>query len=155
MKTNSFAQCYPREYRVDASARRGLIGIGIVLASFFFMMSALHIAGVMKKPLAPGDIIVDIVSAAFAFWISAAASRRVILHENSIEVVEWFRTRKLTREEIRGYRMGQLAWQAGGGSYYIVVPIDQHTRELKLPPFLHCDKPFYAWMRSIPHIKTR
>jgi hypothetical protein len=155
MKADSFAQGYPRQYRVDASARRGLIGIGIVVASFFVMMSALHIAGVMKKPLAAGDVVADVVSAVWAFWISAAASRRVILNENSIEVIGWFTRRKLMREQIRGYRMGRLAWQAGGGSYYIVVPIDEHTRELKLPPFLHCDKPFYAWMRTIPHIKTR
>jgi hypothetical protein len=155
MKADSFAQGYPRQYRVDASTRRVLIGIGIVLASFFVMMSALHIAGVMKKPLAAGDVVADVVFAAWAFWISAAASRRVILNENSIEVIGWFTRRKLMREEIRGHRMGRLAWQAGGGSYYIVVPIDEHTRELKLPPFLHCDKPFYAWMRTIPHIKTR
>jgi hypothetical protein len=144
MKADSLAQGYPRQYRVDASTRRVLIGIGIVLASFFVMMSALRIAGVMKKPLAAGDVVADVVSATWAFWISAAASRRVILNENSIEVIGWFTRRKLMREEIRGYKRVRPSRQAGGGSIYIVVPIDGHTRELKLPPFLHCNRQVLA-----------
>jgi hypothetical protein len=160
METNvvggdSSKEGYPRLYRVNSATRRILIGFGILLVSFGVLMSVLHIAGVTKAPLATGDVLVDILFAAFALWISSSVSRRVILHENSIEVVGWCARRQLTREEIRGYRMGRLAWQAGGASYYIVVPLDEHTGELKLPAFLNYDKPFFAWMKSIRHITVR
>ena len=152
MNGDSSMGSYPRLYRVNSATRRALIGFGIVLVSFGVLMSVLHIVGLMKTPLATGDVLTVVFFAAFAVWISSSVSRRVILYENSIEVVGWFSKRKLTREEIRGYRIGRLAWQAGGASYFIVVPLDAHTRELKLPAFLNYDKPFYAWIKAFCHI---
>ena len=154
MGERSSNEVYPRLYRVNAATRRVLNGFGIVLVSLGVVMSALHIVGVLKAPLATGDVLADLFFAAFALWIGSSVNRRVILSENSIEVAGWFVRRKLLRDEIRGYRMGRLAWQAGGSSYYIVVPVDSHTRELKLPAFLDYDKPFHTWMKAIPPIEA-
>jgi hypothetical protein len=146
---------YPRVYRVNSAARRVLNGFGIVLVSLAVITAVLHIMGIMKAPLAIGDVLADILLVAFAVWISSSVNRRVILCENAIAVEGWFGHRKLLREQIRGYRMGRLAWQAGGGSYYIVVPVDNHSGELKLPALLDYDRPFHAWMKTIPHIEAR
>ena len=146
---------YPRLYRVNSATRRVLNGFGLVLVSLGIVTSALHITGVTKTHHATGGILSTIFFAVFAVWISSSASRRVTLCENSIEVAGWFARRKLMQEESRGYRMGRLAWQAGGGSYYIVVPVDEQTGELKLPAFLDYDKPFHTWMKSIARIDTR
>jgi hypothetical protein len=146
---------YPRFYRVNSAARRVLNGLGIVLVSLAVITAVLHIMGIMKAPLAIGDVLADTVLVALAVWISSSVNRRVILCENSIAVEGWFAHRKLLREQIRGYRMGRLAWQAGGGSYYIVMPVNNHSGELKLPALLNYDRPFHAWMKTIPHIEAR
>jgi hypothetical protein len=146
---------YPRIYHVNSATRRVLNGFGIVLVSLAVITAVLHVLGVMKAPLVVGDVLADFSLIAFAVWISSTVNRRVVMCENSIEVVGWFTHRKLLREQIQGYRMGRLAWQAGGGSHYIVVPVDNPSGELKLPAFLDYDKPFHEWMKTIPHIKTR
>lgn len=155
MNRKSVDEVYPRVYRVNLVARRVLIGLGIMLVSLGIITTVLHITGVMGAPLATGDVLADILFALFAFWISSSVSRRVILCENSLEVAGWFARRKLMREEIRGYRMGRIAWQAGGSSYYIIVPNDTAKKELKLPAFLDYDKPFHAWMEGIALLKAR
>ncbi len=145
---------YPRTYRVDTTARHFMIGFGIFLVSLGLFMSVLHVLGIMKRPFAANDAVADIFFVCLAILISSRVSRRVIVYDNAIEVVGWFSRRKIMREEIQGYRMGRLPKQAGASYYYIIVPLDEHARELKLPPFLHYDKPFLAWIRVIPHLKA-
>jgi hypothetical protein len=62
------------------------------------------------------------------------ANRRVILYDHAIEVETWISKRKFERTKIAGYRMGRLPKVAGGGSYYIIAPLDSRKRELKLTP---------------------
>lgn len=65
----------------------------------------------------------------------------------------WFSTRKLTRGVILGSRMGKLPKRAGNLLPDIIVPVEAGKRELKLPPLLHVDKDFYAWIKTIPEIR--
>jgi hypothetical protein len=144
---------YPRTYQMDKSARRFVHWFGIFLVVFFLGMTPLHLFGVMKNPMSPLTLtLTDALVIASVIWASLRANRRVILHEDAIEVAGRFVTRKLSRSEILGRRMGKLAWQAGGGSYYIIVPADGSKKELRLPPFLNVDESFFAWMKAIPQV---
>jgi hypothetical protein len=49
--------------------------------------------------------------------------------------------------------MGRLPKRAGGGSYYILVPLAREAREMKLPPVLSVDKHFFSWKKTIPMIR--
>jgi|HubBroStandDraft_6_1064221.scaffolds.fasta_scaffold27087_4 hypothetical protein len=144
---------YPCTYKVHRANRRFVHGFGIFLVAFFLVVTPLHLLGVMKHPLSLSQLtLIDISVVAFVVWGSLRVERRVTLYEDGIEVAGWRYSRKLRRDEIRGRRMGKLAWQAGGGSYYIIVPSDQKNDELKLPFFLHVDKHFRAWMKAIPEV---
>ena len=151
---NQLQQSFPRTYKMEKANRRFVQGLGISLVMFFLAVTPLHLLGFMKHPLRPLDLaLMDILVLIFAIWGSLRVERRVILHENYIEVAGWISSSKLGREEIRSRRMGRLAWQAGGGSYYIIVPSDKQKRELKLPFFLHVDKHFRDWMKAIPTVE--
>lgn len=147
-------QGYPHTYQTDKSTRRFMHGVGIFLVIFFLGLTPIHLLHLVRNPIPPLSLaLVDVTVLAGAVWMSSQADRRVIVHENSIEVAGWFGTRKLSRGEVRGRRVGKLSRRYGGGSYYIIVPADANTPELKLPPFLHVDRYFFEWLAPIPEIK--
>ena len=128
-------------------------GFGISLIIFFLGLNLLHLLGLMRRPepllsMALGDA--AIVCVVVSMLVSV--ERRVILYEDAIEVAGVFSSRKLSRNEIRGRRMGKLPKNVGSASYYIIVPADGSKTELKLPPFLHVDKCFFTWMNAIPEV---
>jgi hypothetical protein len=100
-------------------------------------------------------VAIDALAGVYALWCWTWSNRRVVLYEDAIAVFGWASMRKLALPEIRGRRMGKLPGQAGGGSYYIIVPLDQNARDLGLPPFLHVDEFFFSWMKTIPKVDTR
>jgi hypothetical protein len=146
---------HPHCYRVDARTRRLLIGFGVCLTLFGVFMSALHLAGIMRTPLAAGDLYADAGFAGFAIWLGFLVSRHVVLYEDRVELVTWFSKRTLLREEILGRRMGNSGSKSRGGSFYILVPKDRQAAELRFPPLLRYDKYFWDWMRDIPQIMSR
>jgi len=151
---NRVQASYPRTYKMERANRRFVHGFGIFFVTFLLAATPLHLLGFMKHPLHPSQLaLMDILVVAFVICGSLRVERRVVLYEDGIEVAGWISSRKLSRAEIRGRRMGKLAWQAGGGSYYIIVPLSEQERELKLPFFLHVDKYFRAWMREIPSVE--
>jgi hypothetical protein len=112
------------------------------------------VAGLVNKALTPFALFaMGILATLYALLFSRSAHRRVILYEDGIDVSAWFSVRELKRSEILGRRMGKLAWQAGGSSFYIMVPTDKAARELRLPSFLHMDKDFFSWMEGISSIR--
>jgi hypothetical protein len=146
---------FPHIYRVEQTTRRFLYGFSLLLVAFFFVMTVVHLEGFMRRPLSLSQLMaIDSLFTLFALLVCANASRRVLVYEDAIEVAGWLSTRKLQRQEILGRRMGRLAWQAGGGSFYILVPLDKMRKELKLPPFLKVDKVFLSWMKAIPKIEN-
>jgi len=150
---NTCNRGYPCTYKVDRTTRRFVHGFGIFLVAFFLVMTPLHLLGAMKHPLSLFQLaLIDVSVAAFVVWASLRVERRVTLYEDGIEVAGWSYSRKLRRDQILGRRMGKLAWQAGGGLYYIIVPSDRQKRELKLPVFLYVDKHFRAWIKEIPEV---
>jgi hypothetical protein len=144
---------FPRIYRVEETTRRFFYGLALFLVALFFAMTVAHLEGFMRRPLPLSQLIaMDSFISLIVLSLCFSTSRRVILYHDGIEVAGWFSTRKLTREQIRGRRMGRLPGRAGGGSYYIIVPL-AGEKEMKLPPFLSADKCFFLWMKTIPMIK--
>jgi hypothetical protein len=91
----------------------------------------------------------------YALLLSSVAHRRVILHEDGIELSGWFSGRKLKRSEILGRRKGGMDSRNVHGSFYVIVPADKAARELRLPRFLHVDKDFFSWLAGIPNIPSK
>jgi hypothetical protein len=144
---------YPRTYSVDARTRRALDAVAIAPLGLIIGVGLLDLVGLVNKRLTPSTLLaIGFLAGLYALLISRSTHRRVILYEDGIEVLTWFSVRKLKCSEMLGRRMGKLAWQAG--SFYIIVPSDRAARELKLPPFLHVDKDFFAWMEGIPRLKN-
>jgi hypothetical protein len=142
---------YPRTYQMQRDVRIFYRGFGAFLLVFMVVMTSLRLNGVMVvgPPIALHDeVLGDTFFAVLCVFMIAVADRRVVLYEDAIEVKTWVATRKLMRSEIRGRRTGTN----GRASYYIIVPVDNSARNLKLPPMLHLDKAFFAWMKAIPHI---
>ncbi len=141
---------YPRTYQMDASTRRFYRGMAIVL--FALAVAPLfHLTGIIDGPRSHLALaVVEVAFLAIPVWISFLTARRVILYEDAIEVAGWLSTAKLRRDEILGRRMSR---GYRGGSYHVVVPLDRGARELKLPPFLHTDELFRAWMKTVPQLK--
>jgi hypothetical protein len=140
---------YPRIYQMQRDVRIFYRGFGAFLLAFMVVMTSLRLNGVMAvgPPIALRDeVLGDIIFAVICVFMIAVADKRVVLYEDAIEVKTWLSTRKLMRSEIRGRRMGTN----GRTSFYIMVPVDSSTRNLKLPPMLHLDKAFFAWMKAIP-----
>jgi len=140
---------YPRTYSLDARTRRALVASSSAPLALIIAVSVLKVAGLANKNLTPTQLLaVGFVFALFALFGSSSAHRRVVLYEDGIGVFGWFSSRRLNRSEILGRRMGK--WR--NGSYYIIVPVDKSARELRLPPLLHMDKDFFAWMKGIPRV---
>jgi hypothetical protein len=116
----------------------------------------LDLSGLVNKKATPSALLgVGLLTGLYALLLSSRVHRRVILHEDAIEVLGWFSTRKLKRSEILGYRLkGKSARQAVGGRFYIIIPSDMAARKLRLPSFLNVDKDFFSWMDGIPKIKN-
>jgi hypothetical protein len=147
---------FPRQYRLDASMLYFFNGFPIFLVALFGVMTVLHLRGFMARPLAPFDLaLMDSLVALFAIWGISWVNRRIILFEDAIQVSGWWSNRRLSREEIQGYRIGNLPIQYGGSSYYIIVPVDSKKSDLRLPPFLQTDSTFHSWIKSIPHLTTK
>lgn len=152
-KDEEASRAYPRIYRSVRSAKVMFNGLGVIF-TIFALRPIYDFFFVTNRRIAAGDLLGFSLLAGFALRSFFFVDRRVILYEDAIEVETWFSKRKLNRTEISGYRMGRLAWQAGGGSYYIIVPLDSGKRELKLTPLFRSDKAFFAWMRTIQHLKS-
>lgn len=142
---------YPRTYTVRADTLRALDAVAGIPVALVIAITLLQLAGLVAKPMRPDALL----AAGFVAGVLTVAMwnlnhRRVLLYEDSIAVRSWLSCRRLNQTEILGRRMGKLPWQAGGGSFYIIVPLDSSRRELRLPPFLHLDQDFLGWIRKIP-----
>jgi hypothetical protein len=143
---------YPRVYFVEARMRRA--GNAIALSPLAIMISVgfLSLAGLTYKPDTPYTFLVTcFLTGLWALLLASPAHRRVVLHEDAIEVLGWFSTRKLNRSEILGRRMeGTRSVQ--GVAHYEIVPVDRAVKVLRLPSSLNVDKDFQSWMDGIPKV---
>jgi hypothetical protein len=141
---------FPRTYRMDARARRVVNGFLVVIAGFFLFFTMLQVAH--GGPL--HDLIVlDLVVTAWVPWIGSACNKRVILHQDAIEVVSWFYSRKLSFAEIRGRKTRTTGSSRRAFPYgYVLVPSDKSKRRLVLPAHLHTDQFLRDWIETIPKI---
>ena len=143
---------YPRTYGVDPTTRRFIRGIAVSLVIIALIGTIGQSAGVIHRSLSPAGLVFMCISfAGLAVGMWLGTTRRVIIDENTIQVAGWGRTRMLRRDQILGWRTGR-AGRFRETFYYIIVPIDRADGELKLPPYLHTDKLFHDWIKSIPRI---
>ena len=141
---------YPRVYSKDARTRRAFEAIGLAPLALIIAVSLLQAAGLVYKPFPPLALCAAAVLAGlYALLGSRWTRRRVILHEDGIELLGVFSARKLKRSEILGRRM---VANPRGGTHYEIVPMDKAERVLRLPSNLEMDEDFRAWMKSIPKI---
>lgn len=93
------------------------------------------------------------LGAGLALWFFYLTSWRMVLYDDAIAIETWFSKRRLSRKEILGYRMGSRSYFKGRRtSYYIIVPRDHRTPEIKLTRLLGYDKPFYAWIKTFQYL---
>jgi hypothetical protein len=144
---------YPRVYSTDASVRRDKEAIGLAPLGVIIAVSLLQAAGLVYKPFPPLALFAAAVLAGlYALLSSRWIRRRVVLHEDGIELLGVFSSRKLNRSEILGRRMEGTDPRNAHGTHYVIVPIDKGVRVLSLPSSLKMDGDFRAWMKSIPKI---
>src|ERR1700733_9909299 len=111
-------------YRLVDNTRRSLRGCSMFLIVFFCGIPLLRLSNVFTPRTVSHDVLTpEILMILLAIFLWERSSRRVTISENAIELAGWFSKRNLRREEIRGYRMGYFG-RAGGGSFYIIVPLE-------------------------------
>lgn len=115
----------------------------VVIGGFFLFSIVLQIAG--SHPPLHHQIVVDLVFVALATWTGSTYNRSVILHQDAIEVLGWFYSRKLFYAEIRSR-------QTTGPYAYILLPSDKGKRKLVLPVDLDTDQIFQDWIKTIPKV---
>lgn len=144
---------YPRTYTVNTDTVRALDAVACAPVGLFVALLFLQVAGLLYSPVSLINLLAaGSIAGLLTLIMYNRNHRRVILYEDGIAVRSWFSCRKLNRRDILGRRMGRLGWQAGGGSFYIIVPVDRSRGELRLPPFLHLDRDFFDWIEEIPRL---
>jgi hypothetical protein len=146
------AEPYPRTYEVDATVRQFSRGLAMILVGVAAYGTIGQLTGLIHRSLGLSRLLVlDVSFALLAADIWLRTTRRVTLYQDAIAVTSWRGTRMLRTDEISCRRMGRTG-KYRDEFYYIMVPVDKEQRELKLPPRLHTDKFFFAWMKPIPLI---
>jgi hypothetical protein len=107
-------------------------------------LSLLDATGLVNMAVNPLALLATaFLAGLFALLVSRWTRRRVTLYEDGIEVSGLFSIRKLKRSEILGRRMGGTdPRSARGGSHYVIVPMGEAVRELRLPPSSKCGQGF-------------
>jgi hypothetical protein len=145
-------QQYPRNYSVNARTRRDAHAIALSPLALVVAVSLLRLTGLASKAVTPAALLVmGSVAGLWGLLLSSPAHRRVVLHEDGIEVLGWFSGRKLNRSEILGRRM-EGTRSVYGIAHYVIVPVDKTIKVLRLPTHLNEDKDFRAWMDGIPKL---
>jgi len=76
-------------------------------------VSLLDLAGLVNKALTPSALLaMGFLAGLYALLLSSVAHRRVILHEDSIEVIGWFSARKLKAARFLAAKWGREAFTA-------------------------------------------
>jgi hypothetical protein len=143
---------YPLVYSVGARFRRASNAIALSPLALAISVGFLSLAGLTYKSVAPSALLMmSFFSGLWAVVLASPAHRRVVLHEDAIEVIGWFSARKLNRSEILGRRM-EGTQSAYGPPHYVIVPMDEAVRVLGLPSRLRVDNDFRWWMDGIPKV---
>jgi len=145
-------ESFPRMYRVDARTRRIVNCFLLFFVGLFVLLTALQLARTNSRQVPLQNLILtDLGVALLAVWLGSSYNKRVILYRDGIKVVGWFSSRKLNRDEIRGWRTSASARYGGFG--YILDAVNR-KRSLALPPCLHTDAVFRNWIKTVPGSKT-
>lgn len=141
-------QEFPRAYGTDPRTRHSA-NVFVVAVSALF--ASLTVFGLL--PNHPHDVSIrglflsDFVVGSFLVFIGSGFNKTAILYEDAIEVVSWFRSRRLKFAEIRGRRTTHKQ----RGYVYVLMPLDG-KRALVLPAYLHTDQVFRDWITTIPKV---
>jgi hypothetical protein len=144
---NDTSNRYPCTFEIGG--RRALNGIAAFFACFGVGASIVTILTHPDRRVQVSNVLTPVlVFSAIALIWAWRANQRVILHEDAIELTTWFSSRRLTKDQIAGYRV-QHPQSSKGTIRYIIVPRDPAERAMKLPHMLRYNKAFYVWMKTV------
>jgi hypothetical protein len=145
---------YPRTYRMSLQWRllivicSALLAVGGLLSVGYFALT--------DTLTAWGAAFIITLCATFSclglYGLLSAIQYRVILTADAIEVIEPFGRRRLSREEIKGWR---LQHPGQGFSVLVLVPANERTKSLKITQVLKTDDAFDPWFSQIPDLQAQ
>lgn len=141
---------FPRVYRRDERTRHAANFFCVALGGLFSCLTILLLAGILPRGRGSlsGLFWMDLPIAAIVLFIASGNNRRVIFHQDYLEVVGWFHRRKLHFKDIRGRHTIVTPY----GHANILVPADPTKRKLGLSSHLHTDQFFRDWIKNIPEV---
>jgi hypothetical protein len=147
---------FPHTYRTDTRTRHIVNFLIAALAGLIPFLDVLHWTQVLpQRGSLSADFLAELVTvAALVLPLGSMYNKRVVLHEDSIEVIGWFYSRKLSFAEIRG-RQTTASSRGRRGYAHILFSTDKSKRKLVLPIYLHTDELFRNWLKTIPLIPRR
>jgi hypothetical protein len=149
---------FQRVYRVKERTRHGINFLLVALAGGFLFFNIAMFTRGRFRPTSLRELLsllfLELAMPSLIVWLGSSYNKRVILHQESIEVVGWFYSRKLYFAEIRGR---QTTRNSGPYGYpaHVFLPSDSQTRKLILPAFLCTDEYFRAWIKTIPKLPRK
>ena len=151
-KASAADQGNSRVYRVDERTRRAVNFFLVAIGGLFLSVTILYLAGVLRHRRSLGGILwTDLSMAALILLLGSGFNKRVVLHQDSIEVAGWFYSRKLSFAEIRG-RQTISDSRLPYGYTNMLIPSDERKRKLLLPHPLQTDEFFRKWIESVPKL---
>ena len=143
---------FPSTYRMDGRTRRMVNTLLLVLACSVLFINVMDVARLRHLSGHLGNLVfVDVAFGGLLAFLGSGYNKRVILHQDAIEVAGWFYSRKLNFAEIRG-RQTTANSRLPYGYAYVFMPTDNSKRKLALPPFLHMDQFFRDWIKTISKV---
>ena len=143
---------YPRTYRV-ATGWKWLTVIFSIVIIGFGGFCIIYLAHEFPGRSAEAELFLMALSAAFvvagAYAIAWVIKSRIILLSDAVELYEYFRVKKIKRDEISGFRTLTLQH---GLSVLILEPNNSLTKKIKLSSSYERDPEFYRWVKSLPDL---
>lgn len=142
---------WPRTYGVSLGWKLILVPLGVLFAAagvggFVFLASSAHDLGLQTW----ATLFASAITLGFAglgvYIVASALKYRVVLAEDGVELLQPFRSRRLSRAEIQGHRT--LRPQQGP-RILVLVPRNPAVRKLKISRILKTDPTFDAWVAGL------
>jgi hypothetical protein len=145
---------YPRTYRMSLGWRLVILTCGALSAlGGLFGAAYFSLAGEPSGWEAAFLIAVFTVFVCLGLYgVLHPLQYRVTLQANGVEVVEPFRRRRLSREEIKGMR---LIHTGKGFSILALVPRDEHAKQVRIALAFKIDEAFASWVAEVPDLDSK
>jgi hypothetical protein len=145
---------FPRTYRISAAWRLGILTCSalLTLGGLFGLVYVSLTGTLVGWAAAFLTAFFGVFALLGLYGVLYPLQYRVTLAVEAIEVIEPFRRRRLTREEIKGRR---LLPPNQGISVLVLVPEDARKKSLKISLVLKTDDVFAVWFHDIPDVDVQ